>query len=277
MRKKEVDMKHCLQLVSWSILLFLVFVLGCAHPLPQEELATVEGTVIAGGAIGVRIMTDRGKMMHFAAYRTAKYQPPDLCALHGDRIAVTYGIVHKSGESKLIATQVRLIRHRNDWGTLKSPVTGIIQNIAPLQRYRVRLDDLHLNIVVRPSPSANRHSLYAGGPFKVGDRVKLFLEEQSYHFRRKTLFTRLEMVQKGPLPVTNATVMGKVSEVLPGSFVLTLDDGTNRQFYRGTPTQYKDRTYERAMAIGDRVRIRYFNLLMGDRSVHPVASFIEKL
>jgi hypothetical protein len=270
-------MKHCLQFVSWSVLLFLAFVLGCAHSYAPLEFKTVEGTVISGGAIGVRIVMDNGNMMHFAAYRATKYQPADFCALHGDRIAVTYGLAPKRGDIKRVATQVRLIRHRNDWGKLKSPASGIIRDIAPLQRYRVMLDDLHLNIVVRPSPSADRHALYAGGPFKVGDRVKMFLEEQSFHFRRKTLFTRLEMVQKGPLPVTEATAMGKVREVLPGSFVLTLDDGTTRQFYRGTPTRYKDRTYQRAMAIGDRVQIRYFNLLMGDRSVHPVASFIEKL
>jgi hypothetical protein len=270
-------MKRCLQLAPWYILLSLALVIGCAHSFNPKELKTVEGTVIAGGAMAVRIITDDGKRMHFAAYRTAEYQPADLCALHGDRIAVTYGVVPQQDGVKRIATAVRLIQHRNDWGKLKSPLTGIIRKISPFHRYRVMLDDLNLNIVVRPSPSADRHALEAGGPFKVGDRVKLFIKEKSSHFQQKTLFTRLEMVKKGPLPVTDPSVMGKVVEALPGSFVLTLDDGTSRQFYRGTPTEYRHNRYQRAMAKGDRVRIRYFNLLMGDRSVHPVASLIEKL
>lgn len=271
-------MKRYLQFFPWCILLSVVLVIGCGHSFTPKELMSVAGTVTEGGHTGVIIRTDAGKMMHFSIDHNAEFHPANLCALHGDRIGVTYGVVSNAeGGIKLVATGVRLIRHSHDWDKMKSPVTGIIRRKGPLDRYRVMLDDLHLNIVVRCSPSADRQAVEVGGPFHVGDRVKMYLEEKPSHFQIRTYYTRIEMVQKGPLPVSNPSEEGTVSKVLPGSFMLTPADGTSRQFYRGTATEYLDKAYQRAMANGDLVRIHYFNLLMGDRSVHPVASLIEKL
>ncbi len=271
-------MKRSLQLAPWCyILLCLVFVLGCGHSFSKDELKTVEGTMIEGGAMGFRLRADDGRLLLFAANRSAEYRPRNLCALHGDRLAVTYGMVPTSDGVKFIATEVRLLKHSKDWGNLKSPVTGIIMEKGFGTRLRVRLDDLRLDLVVRRSPTATRYAENGGKPYAVGDRVRLFLKEEPFHFMRKTFYTKIQMVEKGPLPLTNSHETGTVSEVSAGSFVLALDDGTIRRFYRGTVTRYFNERYQRAMAKGDKVRIQYFNLLMGDRSVHPVASFIEKI
>jgi hypothetical protein len=253
--------------------LLSVSFLGCAGApnIPPEKQQYIEGRIIEGGAFGFRLIDDSGKQFRISAKGDAFYNPTDFHALYGDRLGVTYGPMMVGTEERQVALRVDLIGENPNRIEIESPTEGIIRE-AGKTRHKVHLIKYGLTVVLL----YDRNITYQPDSWKPtdGNKVSIYISNQPGRFMEKRFFNRIDLLDKGPVPVEDETISGSVQEVRREHLTIWTQTGKAASVYVGGETNYAPADFE--PASGDRVNVVFYRKLMGDRSIRLTATSIKK-
>ncbi|KPJ75362.1 MAG: hypothetical protein AMJ54_15225 [Deltaproteobacteria bacterium SG8_13] len=250
-------------LVVWSC--------AATPKIPLEDQHYIEGTIVEGGALSFILRDDSGKELRFAAYHDAVYNPPEFHALAGDRLGVTYGVTGGT-TPKTVALQVALLSPAAQRTEMASPAVGIIRE-AGMTRHKIHLPENNFTVVMLKGKNATS----TPGDWKpeTGDKIRVQFSETSGRFMRKTFYDTLELLEKGPILIRDYEYTGTIVDRDQGSVTVRSSGGQMNKFYLGPETKVYPE--DDGLSAGGLVQIVYYKKLMGDRTIRPTATIVNKI
>ena len=254
---------------------------ACSGPqeVPAGEQKYAEGTVVQGGRNSFRMKADNGTILRFVDREDIEYQPADFHTYFGDRLGVTYFTKIKSGEERHFALRIVLLQTAPDRFDFQSgSVEGIVQ-ASGMMRYLVYLPKEDLTVAFYKSGSVKREpsSWYP----EAGNKVVVNFTEQIGMFVKTFKCQQITRIEEALVGIPSRSESGTVTEIFvhrsvkkaPDRFAFRTDNGETYKMFAGGETVLVPDDLK--VESGQRYKITYYRLLMGDQSLRYVARQIE--
>ncbi len=254
---------------------------ACSAPqeVPTGEQKYTEGTMVQGGRNSFRMKADDGRILRFVDRKDIEYQPADFHTYYGDRLGVTYVSEIKSGEERHMALRIVLLQTAPDRIDFQSgSAEGIVQ-ASGMMRYLVYLPKKELTVAFYKSGSVKREpsSWYP----EAGNKVMVNFTEQVGMFVKTFKASQITRVGEDLVGIPKKSETGTVTEIFvhrsvkkaPDRFAFRTDNGEIYTIFAGGETVLVPDDLK--VESGQRYKITYYRLLMGDQSLRYVARQIE--